>query len=70
VERQPAAGAAVNQLVELVAVARSRLEEREEEQLGRAFLQLAVERARVDICHRQIVVKQTSSVNHGNRVIE
>ena len=36
------------------------VEQREDEELRRALLELAVERALVDVCHRQIVYKQTS----------
>ena len=42
------AGPDLDQLAELVAVARLRLEQREDQQLGGAFLELAIERARVD----------------------
>jgi hypothetical protein len=62
-ERQLAARQRMNQLAELVAVPRSRVEQREDQQLGRPPLQLAVECAHVDICHEQIVCRQASKVN-------
>ena len=48
-KRELTAGAGVNQLAEVVAVARPGFEQREDQQLGRAALQLAIERPRVDI---------------------
>jgi len=47
--------ARVNQLAELVAVARPRLQQRQDEELGGAALQLAIEGSRVHICHEQIL---------------
>src|SRR5204862_8030744 len=58
VEGELAVGACVYQLAEFVAVARPRLEDRENEQLRGAALQFAIERAAVDICHGQIVSEQ------------
>src|SRR5258706_10725207 len=55
VEPQLAVGPRVDQLAQLVAVAGPRVEQREDEQFGGAFLQLAVEGASVDTCHKQIV---------------
>ena len=58
----------MDQLAELVAVTRLRLEQREDQQLGGSLLQLAVEGTRVDVCHRQIVCRQISHVNSGGPV--
>src|SRR5688572_6806027 len=52
VERQLPTRPYVDQLAQLVAVPGPRLEQRQDEQLRGPALQLAVERARVDICHR------------------
>jgi hypothetical protein len=49
VELHPSARARFDQLADFVAVARARLDEREDHEFGRALLHLAVERARVDI---------------------
>jgi hypothetical protein len=65
VERQLAAGSRVDQLAQFVAVTGPRVEQRENQQLRRSFLQLAVERAGVDICHRQTVYKQTFARQPG-----
>ena len=54
------AGSDVNQLAQVVAVPGPRVEQREDEELRRTLLELAVERALVDVCHRQIVYKQAS----------
>ena len=53
----------VDQFAQLIAVARTRVEKREDQQFGRSTLQLAIERARVDICHEQILCRQVFSVN-------
>src|SRR5262249_38037903 len=52
VERQLAEGPRVNQLAQLVAVPGSRVEQREDEQFGGAFLQFAVEGACIHTCHK------------------
>src|SRR5687767_11454134 len=66
VERQEPAGADVDQLAELVTMAGLRLQQGEDQQLGRTLLQFAVERARVDVCHRQIVCRQILAVKRPN----
>ena len=48
VERELPAGSCVNELAQLVAVTRPRIEQREDQQLGRASFELAIERPRVD----------------------
>src|SRR5262245_27524254 len=48
VEGQRAAGPGVDQLAQLVAVPRPRVEQREDEQFGGAALELAIERAGID----------------------
>ena len=65
-ERQLATGPRVDQLTQFVAVSGPRVEQREDEQLRGALLQLTVECPRVDICHRQIVCRQISRVNPGS----
>jgi len=40
-----------------------RVEQREDQQFRRSPFELTVERAGVDICHEQIVCRQTSGVN-------
>src|SRR5262245_59327951 len=57
VECQMAAGTCVDQFAQLVAVTGPGVEQGEDEQLGGSPFQLAVERARVDICHEQIVCR-------------
>ena len=54
-------------LLELVAVPGARVEQRQDQQLRRSALQLAVERAGVHICHEQIVCGQTSDVKPNRR---
>src|SRR2546422_64782 len=58
VECELTAGPRVDQLPEIIAVARPSLEDGEDQQLRRSSLQLAVKRARVNICHGQIVFGQ------------
>src|SRR5262245_10563001 len=59
VEGELAARARLDQLAQLVAMSRAGVEQREDQQLRRAFLQLAVQGAGVDVCHRQIIYRQT-----------
>src|SRR5206468_5210121 len=65
VKPELAARPCVNQLAEVIAVPWPRIEQREDEQFRGSSLQLAVEGARVDICHGQIVCKQAWHVNAG-----
>src|SRR5215831_14880205 len=65
VECQMAAGARVDQFAQLVAVARPGVKQGEDEQLGGSPLQLAIERAAVDICHEQILFRQASKVKRN-----
>src|SRR5712692_6064657 len=65
VEAQDAAGAGVNQLAELIAVPRAVLEQRQDEQLGAAFLQLAVEHLGSNICHSDICWSQRTKMSRG-----
>jgi hypothetical protein len=46
-ERELPAGSCVNELAQLVAMTRQRIEQREDQQLDRASFQPAIERARV-----------------------
>src|SRR6185436_16026092 len=52
-EADPSVGSLLDQLADLVAVARTGLDEREDEELGAPFLQLAVEHPR-DMLHSDI----------------
>src|SRR5947209_6764019 len=52
-EFQASAGALLDQLADLVAVARARVHEREDQELGAAFLQFALEHPR-DMFHSDI----------------
>src|SRR6187549_286928 len=58
VEAEAALGAVLDELADLVPVARARLEEGEDEQLRRALLELAVEHASQDIRHSHICYAQ------------
>ena len=58
VERQLPAGPRVDQLAEVVTVARPCLQDGQDEQLRGPTLQFAIERTRVYICHGQIVCRQ------------
>ena len=60
VKLQLAARPCLDQFAQVVPVPGSRVEQREDQQFRRSAFQLAVERARVDICHEQIVCRQTS----------
>ncbi len=62
-KRQLPIGSSVDQLAQLVAVTGARAEERQDEQLRRSALQLAIECARVYTCHEQIVCRQGFGVN-------
>ncbi len=57
----------VDQFAQLIAVTRTRVEEREDEQLGRSALQFPIEGARVETCHEQIVCGQVVRVNGAPR---
>jgi hypothetical protein len=63
VERELAAGPCVDQLTQFVAVAGARVEERENQKLRGASLQLAIQRPGADTCHEQILCRQASAVN-------
>src|SRR5687767_10967297 len=63
VERQLAVGPCVDQLTQLVAVPGPRVEQRQDEQLRGASLQLAIECTCVNTCHRQILCRQAFQVN-------
>src|SRR5262245_29202992 len=67
VEREASARSCVNQLAELVPVPRAGIEQRQDEQLCRALLQLALEGTVVDTCHRQILCKQSLRSQIGGR---
>src|SRR5882762_626207 len=73
-ELEAAAGACLDQLADLVAVARARLDERQDQQLGAAFLQLAIEHPRY-MPHSDILYKGTRpgwsrrlAVRHAERL--
>src|ERR1051325_5507585 len=66
VKCQMAAGTSVDQFAKLVAVAGPGVKHGEDEQLGGSPLQLAVERAGVNICHEQILRRQASKVKQVN----
>src|SRR5262245_23641270 len=59
VEGEPAFRLDVDQLAEFIAVPGARLEQREEEQLSRSLLELAIQRAGIYISHRHILHRQT-----------
>src|SRR5262245_13517387 len=63
-EPEPAAGAALDELADFVAVAGARLDEREDEELGAPFLQLAVEHAR-NMLHSDISYRGTQKTVNG-----
>ena len=59
VEDQPPARLRLDELPQLVAVTRPRLQHGQQEQFGRPLLQFAVESRQVDVCHRQILQPRT-----------
>jgi hypothetical protein len=62
VERQLTARAGVDEFAQLIAMAGPGVKQRKDKKLGRSPLQLAIKRPGVDICHEQIVRRQTSKV--------
>src|SRR3954470_13509933 len=68
-ELQPPAGSLVDQLADLVAMPRASLDQREDQQLGAAFLHLAVEHPRYmlhsDILHNGTAPGKADSIPRG-----
>src|SRR3982751_6388312 len=68
-ELQPPAGSLLDQLADLVAMARASLDERQDQQLGAALLHLAIEHPRYmlhsDILHNGTAAGKAGSIHKG-----
>src|SRR5262245_40511966 len=64
VKHETAGRTGVDERCQLVAMARPGFEKGQEQQLSRAFLELAVQGSGIDVCHRQ--VSQDTCMTSGN----